>query len=41
MARLFIFMLYERNCVFYLRYQVFDGTSKHNICNNDIVYDIL
>jgi hypothetical protein len=29
------------NCVFHLRYQVFDGISKWNICNNDGVYDIL
>jgi hypothetical protein len=29
------------NCVFHLRYQVFDGINICNICDNDGVYDIL
>jgi hypothetical protein len=29
------------NCVFHLRYQVFDGINICNICHNDGVYDIL
>ena len=33
-------LIYEMNCVFHLWYQVFDGISKCNICNNDGIYDI-
>ena len=29
------------NCVLHLRYRVFRGRSKHNIFNDDAVYDIL
>ena len=29
------------SCVFHLRYQVFDGISKCNTCNDNGIYDIL
>ena len=29
------------NCVFHLRYQVFDGINICNICDNDGVYNTL
>jgi hypothetical protein len=35
------FLISMINFVFHLLYQVFDGISVCNICNNDAVYDIL